>query len=73
MVTAEKLKAIELFAEGRKSYKLMQFADAVESFKKALDVCPDDNPSKVYLERCNYYIDNPPPEDWDGVYVMTTK
>jgi hypothetical protein len=73
MVTAEKLKAVELFAEGRKFYKLMQFKEAAQLFEKALEVCSGDGPSKVYLERCNYYIDNPPPEDWDGVYVMTTK
>ena len=73
MVTEEKLKAVELFAEGRKFYKLMQFNEAVKCFKKALDICPDDGPSKVYLERCSYYVENPPSEDWDGVYVMTTK
>ena len=30
-------------------------------------------PSKVYYLRCKFYIDNPPPEDWDGVFVMTHK
>ncbi len=73
MITAEKLKAVELFTEGRKFYKMMQFAEASEFFKKALEVFPDDGPSKVYLDRCIYYIDNPPPPDWDGVYVMKTK
>ncbi len=73
MVSAEKLKAVELFSEGRKYYKLMQFEEAKNYFKKALEVCADDGPAQVYLDRCDYYIENPPPEDWDGVYVMTTK
>ncbi|MCL2481629.1 MAG: tetratricopeptide repeat protein [Spirochaetaceae bacterium] len=73
MVTAEKLKAVEFFTEGRKLYKMMDFRKAADCFKKALEVCPDDGPSKVYFERCIYYIDNPPPPDWDGVYVMKTK
>jgi len=73
MVSAEKLKAVGLFSEGRKFYKLMQFEDAKNCFQKALDICADDGPSRVYLDRCNYYIENPPAEDWDGVYVMTTK
>jgi len=73
MVTAEKLKALEFFSEGRKLYKMMDFQKASDFFQKAIDICPDDEPSKVYLERCIYYINNPPPEDWDGVYVMKTK
>jgi tetratricopeptide (TPR) repeat protein len=73
MITAEKLEAVKIFAEGRKYYKLMDFKQALIKFNKALEICPDDGPSKVYLERCREYIDNPPPEDWDGVYVMKTK
>jgi len=73
MITQEKKKALELFAEGRKLYKLMQFADAENKFGEALAADPSDSPSKVYKERCAYYIANPPPEDWDGVFTMTTK
>ena len=73
MVTAEKLKAVELFTEGRKLYKMMEFQKAMAVFQKAFEVCPGDGPSKVYFERCKYYIENPPPPDWDGVYVMKTK
>lgn len=51
----------------------MDFESAKTSFSKALKVDADDGPSKVYLARCRHYIENPPPEDWDGVFVMTTK
>ena len=73
MITQEKRQALELFAEGRKLYKLMKFEAARDAFGRALAACPDDGPSKVYFARCKYYIDTPPPEDWDGVFVMTTK
>ncbi|MFW5727395.1 MAG: tetratricopeptide repeat protein [Spirochaetota bacterium] len=73
MITEEKQKVLDLFAEGRKQYKLMNFDAAKEYFGKALKVDPDDGPSKVYFARCKHYIDNPPPEDWDGVFVMKTK
>lgn len=73
MITEEKKKAIEIFAEGRKLYKLQQFEQARDRFAEALRVDPSDGPSKVYLARCKLYIDSPPPEDWDGVFVMTTK
>jgi tetratricopeptide (TPR) repeat protein len=73
MISEEKKKVLDLFAQGRKLYKLMQFSEARECFAKALESDPSDGPSKVYLERCAYYLENPPPEDWDGVFTMTTK
>jgi tetratricopeptide (TPR) repeat protein len=73
MITEQKKQVLELYNEGRKHYKLMQFEKAKDFFGKALRVDPEDGPSKVYYARCKHYIDNPPPEDWDGVFVMTTK
>jgi hypothetical protein len=73
MISAEKQKLLDLFAEGRKQYKLMEFRAAQDRFEKALRVDPSDGPSQVYLKRCLHYIENPPPEDWDGVFVMKTK
>jgi hypothetical protein len=73
MITEEKKKVLALFAEGRKHYKLMDFEGAKKQFAAALKVDPDDGPSKVYYQRCSHYLENPPPDDWDGVFVMTTK
>lgn len=73
MISEEKKRVIDLFARGRKLYKLMQFEEARKYFQQALEVDPSDGPSKVYVERCAVYIDAPPPEDWDGVFVMTSK
>ncbi len=73
MITEEKKKVLELFAEGRRFYKLMEFEKAKQYFAQALAIDPTDGPSKVYLERCIHYIENPPDEEWDGVFVMTHK
>ncbi len=73
MITEEKQKVLDLFTEGRKHYKLMNFETAKDYFAKALKIDAEDGPSKVYYARCKHYIDNPPPEDWDGVFVMKTK
>lgn len=73
MISEEKRQVLDFFAQGRRFYKLMQFEDAKKSFARALEVDPEDGPSKVYYARCKHYIDNPPPEDWDGVFVMKTK
>ncbi|MFP4483649.1 MAG: tetratricopeptide repeat protein [Spirochaetaceae bacterium] len=73
MISEEKQKVLEHFAQGRKLYKLMEFAEAEKQFIRALKIDPNDGPSKVYVARCRHYIENPPPEDWDGVFVMQTK
>lgn len=73
MITEEKKKVLELFAQGRRLYKLMQFGEAQRYFGEALKIDKNDGPSKVYYQRCGHYIDNPPPDDWDGVFVFKTK
>ena len=73
MIDEKTKKLLGLFAEGRKKYKLMDFAGAQKLFAQALKVNPEDGPSKVYYARCKHYVETPPPEDWDGVFVMTTK
>lgn len=73
MIDENKKKVLELFAEGRRFYKLMNFPKALQFFSDALRVDPNDGPSKVYYLRCKHYIENPPPDDWDGVFVMTSK
>lgn len=73
MISETRKKVLELFAEGRKHYKLMRFQEAKEHFAKALSLDPEDGPCKVYFARCKHYLENPPAEDWDGVFVMKTK
>ena len=73
MASEKQKKVLDLFTEGRRHYKLMDFVKAKQSFAAALKVDPEDGPSKVYHARCKHYIENPPPEDWDGVFVMKTK
>jgi hypothetical protein len=73
MISEQKRAVLEFFAEGRRHYKLMNFLEAQRAFGEALKIDPNDGPSKIYYQRCKHYIENPPPEDWDGVFVMKTK
>ncbi|MBI3394242.1 MAG: tetratricopeptide repeat protein [Spirochaetia bacterium] len=54
-------------------YKSRKWSEAMAAFKKALEIAPNDGPSKLYLERSEQYMKNPPDDDWDGVFVMKTK
>jgi hypothetical protein len=47
--------------------------EAKAHFQKALAVHPEDGPCQLYVERCDEFIKDPPPADWDGVFVMTHK
>jgi tetratricopeptide (TPR) repeat protein len=73
VIDEQKKSMLEWFAKGRNLYKLMKFAEAQECFARALKVDPKDGPSTLYYKRCSVYIKNPPPDDWDGVFVMTSK
>jgi adenylate cyclase len=62
------------FADGLALYRAKRWDEAAEAFRRALAVDGLDRPSKVFLNRCTYYADDhPPPADWDGVHIMTTK
>lgn len=73
LLTKEKLIVLDLFAKGLSFYKSMEFLNAKLWFSRALETDSMDGPSRLYLERCEYYVSNPPEKDWDGVFVMTTK
>lgn len=47
--------------------------EAIATFEKILARWPEDGPSATYLKRCHEYIQNPPPENWDGRYILTHK
>ncbi|HOO72122.1 MAG TPA: tetratricopeptide repeat protein [Spirochaetota bacterium] len=73
MITKEKQEMLKYYNLGLAAYKQKKWDDAIKAFEMALKIVPDDGPSKLYLQRSSEYRLNPPGEDWDGVFVMTTK
>ena len=61
------------YEEGVRLYRSRKFADAAKSFEECLNKQPGDYLSEMYLKRCKTFIENPPDESWDGVFVMTKK
>jgi adenylate cyclase len=62
-----------LYEAGRKAYLGRQFEQALALFGEAQQLRPEDLAVKIHLERAEGYRLNPPTQDWDGVFVMTTK
>ena len=69
---------IKHFERGLELYFKQKWAGAKKEFKSALAIRQengkeDDNPSKAFIERCDFFKKHPPGKGWDGVWVMKTK
>jgi len=67
---ADALRTFRL-ALGR--YRARAWKEAIQGFADVLELHPGDKPSKLYIERCEIFKKDPPPENWDGVWVMNEK
>ena len=66
-------EALEHFQSGLRAYRNRDWSLAGEYFSAALEVRPDDGPSRLYLDRSRAHIADPPPTDWDFVIRRTVK
>ncbi len=73
MISKEKEAVLTYYNKGLAAYNERKWDEAIQAFEAALKIDPGDGPSEIYLERSRNYRASPPPADWDGVFVMTTK
>jgi len=73
MLTQAKKNLLDVYKQGLERYKQQDFQNALRLFEEARSFDPEDGPTNLYIERCTAYISAPPPQDWDGVFTMTTK
>jgi class 3 adenylate cyclase len=81
-LTQETQDCLDCFQQGIDKYLLQDWGGALDLFAKAKEMEPNkpgvtpgvkDNPSMILIDRCKVMQENPPGDDWDGVYIMTTK
>ena len=72
-IQGDKREVLKLYEDGLKMYRKKEWQKAIDMFQEALNKDPHDGPSLTYIERCRGYTQNPPPENWDGVYALTEK
>lgn len=70
---SEKTNSLKIYSEALQLYREKQFSEAADKFTKVLELVPTDRASAVFVNRCKLLNENPPPEEWDGVFVMKTK
>ncbi|MGZ3242022.1 MAG: adenylate/guanylate cyclase domain-containing protein, partial [Burkholderiaceae bacterium] len=73
VASASDEKLSEGFAQGLSLYHERRWSDAKKVFAVLATDFPQDMPTQIYLERCGYFMQNPPPDDWDGVFNRTEK
>jgi adenylate cyclase len=65
-------QTLQLYAQALEAYRKGMWAEAVELFRHAQTLRPDDGPSRVLAQRCLEYEAHPP-EAWDGVFQQQFK
>jgi adenylate cyclase len=61
------------FANARALYWERKWSEAQNEFQNILNRWPSDGPSRMYWKRCQDYLFEEPPANWDGVFTMTHK
>ncbi len=69
-VDQEKVALIRDFEKGVQLYRKREFQSAFDLFEQLQNNHPEDLSIKLYIERCENFITNPPPADWDGVFQI---
>jgi len=69
----KKAQVVDLYHRGLASYQARGFDEAINIFGEALALDKNDAPSKTMVKRCEQYLLEPPPKDWNGAFAMTSK
>jgi adenylate cyclase len=70
-----KMPFVSTFHQGLDAYRRQAWDEAIEHFSRAraLSGLHGDKSSDQYIAWCMDYKESPPPPDWDGVRIATTK
>jgi len=67
------MEAVNYWNSGWKFYRLGDWDRAIRAFREAAVINVNDKLPPMYIQRCQHLMENPPGEDWAGVWVMKTK
>ena len=65
--------ALPAFGEALGLYYARNWPQAIALFESVVLARGVDAPSTEFIERCRTFMTEPPPQDWDGSYVMDSK
>jgi adenylate cyclase len=72
-VSPETQDLLARFVAAHALYKARRWQEAQQAFQSILETWPADGPSRTYWKRCQEYLFDEPPLNWDGVFTMEHK
>lgn len=71
--TKEQTLLCSQFTVGYRLYLERRWEEALKHFSEMLKIFGNDYPTSLYIERCQKYLKEPPPQNWDGIYHLKDK
>src|SRR5260221_8115849 len=71
--SAETGELLARFVAARTLFQSRRWQEAQQAFQSILETNPTDGPSRTYWKRCQEYLFDEPPLNWDGVFTMDHK
>ena len=68
-----KLKTKDNFEGGLNHYFSKEFEKSISSFKKVLEINPEDKTAILYLQRSAHYVVDGVPKEWEGIETIDIK
>jgi len=72
-MTPKEKESLEVYQQGLELYRKRNWQEAIGYMNQAIQLDPTCHVAEIYTQRAGLYQLNPPPDDWNGVFVMTTK
>jgi adenylate cyclase len=72
-VSKDELDELKLYAQALRYYRNKEWDKAELQFLNLQKMHSQKPLYDFYIERMKYFKNNPPPEDWDGVFTFTSK
>jgi adenylate cyclase len=64
---------IDAYHKGREYYLDRKFELAMAEFAKVQEIDKENKAANLHTERCLHFLEQPPADDWDGVWRLTEK
>ena len=67
------MDVVNQFRDGLALYRQREWERAIGRFEEALRFNPEEPLCRMYIERCDFFREAPPGDDWDGGWIMKNK